>query len=95
MLEKLLERYFASRAKIQPYMVLGGAGIGGLTGAFVSTADYDPSFIRTTSLTIVGSGLGGVGGYVSSILYPVVGIALPVYAYHKYTSNGQNRRSLQ
>lgn len=95
MYQKLVERYIATASGLEFPMFLGGAGIGAVSSAFWSIKEPEPSFVRTTSYTIIGAGAGGTFGFLSAYMFPVFAISVPVYAYHEYKSNGNHKSSLQ
>lgn len=95
MYRKLVERYITTATKIEFPMIVLGSGVGAVSMAFWSIKEPQPSFIRTTSYTVIGAGAGGTFGFVSAFMFPVFAISVPVYAYHEYKNhNGEGRHSV-
>jgi hypothetical protein len=91
MFQKLAEKYFRLTAKAEPYMIIGGAGVGAIFGAFTSIQAVEPSFSRTTMYTVIGGAGGIIGGFLTTYMFPVAVISTPFYGYHKYKTYGQDR----
>ena len=90
MYQKLVERYIKTATNIEFPMIQLGAGLGAVSCAFWSIKEPEPSFVRTTTYTVLGSVAGGTFGFASAYMFPVFAISVPFYAYHEYKSQNGN-----